>query len=299
MGAKKNMKLKILLIPFSVVISLVLIIGYIYPSWFGEDVDSIKSIKKELDKENNELLTVRTKKSNIEKLSQSLIDNADLQSLINRYYPTYRNDEDVVSNINSIAFSEGVFLMDMGIEYKKIETADDPVRLMAIPLQVDVASNPAPLADGSIVNPDLDENGNSLEDLAKARIKFIEASLEVSGNYEQIKRFTTSLNKVGLLNNIQSFKIYKKEEATSANNANEEKTSEDLLHADIVVGFGYLISSDKQISTLLNNNLFTKGEFDFYDIDNKISSLTGNYKQSEIGETGIANPFLKTEIGVE
>lgn len=174
------MKLKILLVPFSVVISLVLIIGYIYPGWFGEDAGSIKNIKKELEKENAELLTVKTKKENMEKLSQSLGNNVELESLINKYYPTYRNDEDVVSNINNIAFSEGVFLVNMGIDYKKIESADDPTRLMAIPLQIDNVGVAVAPADGSVVDPALtlmDENGNSLAEMAKSRIKFIEANL--------------------------------------------------------------------------------------------------------------------------
>lgn len=291
------MKLKILLMPFSVVLSLVLIIGYIYPSWFGEDASSIKNIKSEIEKKNEELLSVKAKKSNMMKLTQSLQSNTDLESLINKYYPTYRNDEDVVNNINNVAFSEGVFLVNMGIEYKKIEASDDPVKVMAIPLRMNnVENNLINPENTSIENvsseiPLVDENGISMVDLAKSRIKFIEANLEINGSYDQIKRFLVSLNKVGLLNNIQSFEIFKKENQNSA--GNEENVSDDFLTAKTVIGFGYLISADKPVGDLLSSDLFSKGEFNFYDVDSKRNILTGNYKKSEVGEVGISNPFLK------
>jgi len=296
------MKLKILLMPFSVVLSLVLIIGYIYPSWFGEDANSIKNIKNEIEKKNEELLIVRAKKGNMTKLTQSLQNNADLESLINKYYPTYRNDEDVVNNINNVAFSEGVFLVNMGIEYKKVEASDDPVRVMAIPLKMSNVEN-------NLITPEnvsvdgmggeillADENGILLTDLAKARIKFIEANLEINGNYDQIKRFLVSLNKVGLLNNIKSFEILKNEKQETADD--EENVSVDFLTAKTVIGFGYLISANRPINDLLSSDLFDKGEFNFYDVDSKRGILIGNYKKSEVGEVGISNPFLK-EAGVE
>ncbi len=268
-----------------------LIIGYIYPSWFGEDVGSIKNIKSEIKKESDELSAVKMKKSNIDKLSQSLRNNPELESLINKYYPTYRNDEDVVNNINNIAFTEGVFLTDMSIDYKKIESSDNPNLVMAIPLQVDSVVDTADSSTGGVVAPNVDENGNSLEDLAKSRIKFIEADLEMNGSYEQIKRFLSALNKAGLLNNIQSFKLYKKENPSVTNNGEEKPL--DFLTADVIVGFGYLISSNKQIDSLLRADLFSKNSFNFYDADSKKSILIGNYKRSEVGEVGISNPFLK------
>ena len=296
------MKLKILLMPFSVVLSLVLIIGYIYPSWFGEDANSIKNIKNEIEKKNEELLIVRAKKGNMTKLTQSLQNNADLESLINKYYPTYRNDEDVVNNINNVAFSEGVFLVNMGIEYKKVEASDDPVRVMAIPLKMSNVENnlvtPENVSVDGIGGEILlaDENGILLTDLAKARIKFIEANLEINGNYDQIKRFLVSLNKVGLLNNIKSFEILKNEKQETADD--EENVSVDFLTAKTVIGFGYLISANRPINDLLSSDLFDKGEFNFYDVDSKRGILIGNYKKSEVGEVGISNPFLK-EAGVE
>ena len=296
------MKLKILLMPFSVVLSLVLIIGYIYPSWFGEDANSIKNIKNEIEKKNEELLIVRAKKGNMTKLTQSLQNNADLESLINKYYPTYRNDEDVVNNINNVAFSEGVFLVNMGIEYKKVEASDDPVRVMAIPLKMSNVENnlvtPENVSVDGIGGEILlaDENGILLADLAKARIKFIEANLEINGNYDQIKRFLVSLNKVGLLNNIKSFEILKNEKQETADD--EENVSVDFLTAKTVIGFGYLISANRPINDLLSSDLFDKGEFNFYDVDSKRGILIGNYKKSEVGEVGISNPFLK-EAGVE
>lgn len=294
------MKLKILLVPVSVVVSLVLIIGYIYPTWFSEVEDSIKKIKGEIKKETIELNTLRTKKSNAEKLAQSLQENIDSEVLVNKYYPNYRNDEDVVNNINNIAFSEGIFLKDMKVEYKKVESSDDPVKLMSLPLQIDNSAQPVVEGVDSTV-PMLDENGNSLVDLAKARIKFIEVALKINGNYDQIKRFAISLNRVGLLNNIQSFEIYKDEKIGTAegNKEAQETTSADSLVADIVVGFGYLTYSSKDVSSLLSSKVFDLNKFDFEEVNNLRSDLTGSYKPSEIGETGNQNPFVGNTAAIQ
>ena len=288
------MKLKILLMPVAIIISMVLIIWHIYPTWFDEETtSSITNVKKEIAKTESEISDIETRKSNIEKLSQSLAANVDSEELINKFYPTYRNDEDVVNSINNIAFAEGVFLLDMKVNYKKIETSDDPTKLLLIPLEkVEPVIDDAQLAlTGEVPAVEVDENGVPI-DSGRAKIKFIETSLKIYGNYDQIKKFLISLNKAGLINNIQSFKVYKKENKEVI--GEEEKTvTGDILNVDMVVGFTYLLSSTDSPDKLLRKSLFEKSEFDFSRVVDKQDVLTGNYKKSEIGETGSANPFAK------
>ena len=287
------MKLKFLLMPVSVIITLVLAIWYIYPSWFGVEPGSIKNVKSEIKKENDEISNIKRRKGNVDKLTQSLKTNESSELLVEKYYPTYRNDEDVVNNINNVAFAEGVFLLNMGIEYKSVELNEDPVRMMALPLEKSAIS-----ASGADPSIDAIEDPTSLNG-AKTKIKFIEANLGVYGNYDQIKRFMTSLNKVGLLDNIQSFKVYKKDNPDNKVNGSEVSAS-DVLNADIIVGFGYMISPKEEVASLLNKEMFNESEFDFSGIDSKRDILAGSYKSSEIGETGSSNPFLGgTFIGQE
>ncbi|MGW8185204.1 MAG: hypothetical protein ACWGHO_03805 [Candidatus Moraniibacteriota bacterium] len=292
------MKLKILLMPVAIIISMVLIIWHIYPTWLDEETStSITNIKKEIAKTEGEISDIETRKSNIEKLSQSLASNADSEALINKFYPTYRNDEDVVNSINNIAFAEGVFLLDMKVEYKKIETSDDPTKLLLIPLEKvePVIDDPQLALNGEVPAVEVDENGVPI-DSGRTKIKFIETSLKIYGNYDQIKKFLISLNKAGLINNIQSFKVYKKENKEVV--GGEERAVEgDILNVDMVVGFTYLLSSTDSPEKLLRKSLFEKSEFDFSRVADKQDVLTGNYKKSEVGETGSANPFAKEGAG--
>ncbi|MFA6183784.1 MAG: hypothetical protein WC682_01640 [Parcubacteria group bacterium] len=282
------MKLKFLLMPVSVIVSLVLIIWHIYPTWFGTEASSIKNIKIEIKKENDEISNIKQKRDNAIKLIQSLKENEESELLVEKYYPTYRNDEDVVNNINNIAFTEGVFLLNMGIDYKNIELLEDPVKVMALPLE----KNP----QGTVASTATSATAVAKESVAtpaevKSKIKYIKADLEIYGSYDQIKRFMISLNKAGLLNNVQSFKIYKKDNPESNVGESSEKAS-DVLNADLGVGFGYMISPKEEVASLLNKEMFNNSEFDFSSIIAKKDILTGNYRKSEIGETGSSNPFL-------
>lgn len=280
------MKLKILVMPFVFVIVIIVGIWYIYPTWFGEEKESIKNIKTEIAKKEIDLASIRERKQNIINLEKSLENNEQLSDMVINYYPFSRREEDVINNINDIAFREGVFILDLKVDYKKIEVKDDPIRLMALPpikniIKVDGVANTMGLEEenqegGAVVDPN-------------SRVNFIETNLKIYGTYDKIKNFMISLSKVGLLNNIQKFDVVKEEKEVSIEG--QEVTGDGLV-ANVITGFGYTNVSKNKINTLLENNLFNSQEFKLsYIKDNEIM-LRDNYQPTEIGETGLVNPFL-------
>lgn len=299
------MKIKILLMPVSVIIALVLIIWHIYPAWFGAEANSIKTMRTELKNKETSVMDIKNRKSNIKKLTDALSSSTEKKDLINRYYPTYRNEEDIINNINTVAFTEGVFLSDMAVEYKDIKVEDDSNVLMALPKQENkpLVISTIMSVDGSglVVDPLVAaEAPVELEMNMSTRVKYVEVGLGASGNYDQLKKFMTSLNTLGLLNNIQSFKVYKDTEE-GADSAEDKKVDDagNILKVDLLINFGYLKAKNEPVLSLLNNDLFINGEFAFKPMEEKRDIISGNYTMSEIGETGMVNPFLEAAVAPE
>lgn len=280
------MKLKFLLMPVSVLVALILIIWHIYPTWFGSDTTSIKSLRSEILKNQKEISDIENKKNNIVSLTQIIDSGSEMVNMVMNYYPTSRKDEDVITNINNIAFGEGVYLEDMDIAYEKMDDTDDPIKTMSLrPIEkieapIDpsvVATEPAQITE--------EENLN-----LNSKINFVKADLVVNGNYDQIRRFLISLNKIGLLNNVQSFVVSKDDTEAAANE--ESSSNPDSLKGEISIGFGYANASKENVSDLLNLPVLTKSDFDYFDIEKNSALLTGNYQKSDVGEAGLTNPFI-------
>ena len=280
------MKLKFLLVPFSVLMSLVLTIWYIYPTIFGDDPESIKNIRKEIGKVEGDIDNINQKKSNIGKLSQIIDSSGDLKDFVVNYYSTSRKDEDIINNINNVAFNEGIYIEDMDIKYLKMDQ-DDPIKTMSLkpiqPIATQVADSTVASTETVPIAANLDANGMPLN--PNSRINYIGVDLKGSGDYGQIRNFLVSCNKIGLLNKVQYFKIAKEK-------SGEEGSDPNKLSFELTIGFGYFKESKDQVTDLLGSPTLNLNSFELDDIQKNKDILSGNYQKSEIGETGLLNPFI-------
>jgi len=269
------MKLKILFMPFAVIVSMYLIIWHIYPTAFGSGADSISAIRSRIGALEAELSTIKVKKQNVDSLNDFLSSDNELKDAVLKYYSNVRKDEDFIGNINNIAFGEGVYLDDLDIEYGNFNNkTSDPVKLMALKNITAVKTD----------NADSDlGNSNSLDkSLPNAKIGYVAAKIQGWGDYFQLKNFLISLDKVGLLNNIQSFSIGKDADPNNENGG---------LKMNAKIGFGYFKSSKDEIANLLMEPALSLNSFDLSEIEKNRELITGNYQPSEVGEIGVTNPF--------
>lgn len=284
------MKLKFLMMPFAVIVSLVLVIWHIYPAWLGSDASSVSAIKAEIAKYEKDLSEIKGKKSAVSNLKNSMESDSANRDIVLNYYPNIRKDDDVINNINIIAFGEGVYLDDMDLDYLNIKENANPIRTMSLknvePIVVSVDPTLIPVA-GQEVQPIVESIAPTA---LNSKISYMATTLKGSGNYNQIKNFLISLNKIGLLNNVQSFTVTK--EKTSSSSSTEVKDDDGMLEFEATIGFGYFKPSKEVVSTLLNHPILKKSSFDFSVIQEKNTLLTGNYQKTEVGETSLANPFV-------
>jgi hypothetical protein len=211
-----------------------------------------------------------------------------MREAILNYYSTTRKDEDIINNLNNIAFNEGVYLEDMDLEYLKIDGQEDPIKLMSLK-NIEAIPVSTMNADSTVIGatPDLAISEAVDQISLNSKISYIGTTLLGSGDYYQIKNFLVAANKIGLLNNVQSFNISKDEDGNA-----EEGGDPNKLSFKLVIGFGYFKESKSQVVDLIGSPVLTLNGFDFKDIEKNKDLLTGNYQKSEVGETGLANPFI-------
>ena len=291
------MKVSFLMMPFSVIVSIVIIIWHIYPAWMGDGVDSIRKIREENKALEKEINDIQNKKSNVSKLGVFLDSDDELKNLAQNYYSTSRNDEDIINSINNIAFNEGIYLDDMDLKYQKIKDNQSPLQVMSLKnveeIKIPLPENPTPIAS----KIDVEEPAPvvaSAKNTLNSKINYVEVSLKSVGSYDQTKKFLISLNNVGLLNKIQSFNI-EKSEKPKTDNPEATNNNEDMLESSIVIGFGYYDESKEKEEKLLYSKVLDKSSFDFSGIEGKEDILRGIYYKTEVTETGLPNPFMKNE----
>lgn len=279
------MKLKFLLMPFAVVVSIYLIIWHIYPAWLGDEAGNIKNVNKEIDKIESEIQEITTKKNNANKLSAFLESGDELVGLVSNYYPDYKKDYDLINNVNTIAFNEGVFLKDMDLEYGKAGKSakgndGDSVNLMSLKEADPLVQIQADLGDSKELN-------KAAIKLSGSKVNFVAINLKAVGTYLQIRNFMVSLNKIGTVNKTQMFEIKKSQGVEG-----QTDSSSDMLEVSVTVGFGYFDKSKEKSEDLLSSSVLTKNSFNMLDIGEKTDILRGVYYETEAGEIGTTNPFV-------
>jgi len=274
------MKIKFLLVPAAIVISIVILIWHVWPTWFNNDLDdSITTLRQDIKTEKEELDNVKKRKQNVDMLASELQGDTDNRDLIFNYYPVVRKEEDIVNKINHIALGSGIFLTEMTFEYGKIGKKNDSEEILAIPDKEENKVTSVAESEKTLL-----ANNANLEKYPN----FIEADINAYGDYEQIKNFLYSLFTIGLLNNVQSFDIHKTE---NVNTIDGESITNNRLNVDIKVSFGYIVKKKGEAVDLINNPLFASESFNFEFLNENKNLMSEKYPNSEIGERGILNPF--------
>ena len=285
------MKIKFLLVPGAIIVSIVLMIWNIWPAWFASDLDnSIKNLRSDIKNDQLEIAKIKNRKNNIDLLNAELKKDSGNKNLIFNYYPVIRKEEDVVNKINHIALGSGVFLTEVSVEYGKVDEQNSSEKVLAINKKDEastVLNEEEYLSNGG--NTSLNEEdilaGQSGSNSSPA---FITAKISIYGDYPQIKEFFASLYATGLLNNIRSVSISKEK----AQGAEGDVSSDGRLSAEATVSFGYMKKKNDPVIGLMDNPLFSSGKFDLGLLNEKKSLILEKYPNSEVGETGTANPFI-------
>lgn len=269
------MKIKVILAPLLIVMTVILIIWFVYPA-YSNGSDGLKDQLQVLDKENKKLESINSIGNVVEKINKDITDNKVSADLLYNYLPDNPKEEEIIDNINYLAASNGLSISDLSVSYTPNQALTGAVQppSPAVPASESILPSPS---GNTAANPELAEvpqTRTSAED--------IKVSVSVSGPYEKIKDF---------FKNLYEFKRYN---IVTTANVSAEKSKDggntDQIRADAVFSFNVL----GRISEVNNptDEIFYRGSLDLKTIDSINTIRKVDILKLQLDQQGKSNPFL-------
>jgi len=256
------MKLKILLAPILIVLIIIMAVWFVIPGF-----QDLNNKKADLEKANAKLADIQNKNSKADRLMQSLDSNNDKLNTLLTYIPNQEKEEEIISNLNSLASAAGLSVFSMSIA------------------PVEIAAN-VPAVDASTAGVPADGGEAMSAEAAKPTISNFKVSLGVAGSYENIKSLIIKIASLRRFNNIAGLEISKD---TSAKGAGQ--TSSNDLQANMSLNFNYIARNNSVIN--IDDTVFSGDGFDMSVVDDIQSKMNTIVNGLTVGATGVANPFVK------
>ena len=255
------MKLRILLVPFFLVLAIGLIVWLVMPKYYDDQFE-----RTELNNEKTRSEDMQKKAAMAEKLMVELSANADKQETLFSFLPEKQEEEEIINDLNNIAAMEAVSIKNLTL----VKSAGSAVSAPA------PVSAPVPGTEGT----ETPAVGVNASQSSTFNIDFT-----ISGNYAKIKNVIDRLFKLKRFNKVSSINISK----VSVKNEKGEEIPSDNLQAKIMLTFNYLKKAD---AISISSGVFTQESFDI-SVINKINSLrTIDILKINAAPSARSNPFL-------
>jgi Tfp pilus assembly protein PilO len=259
------MRIKILLLPFFIIIILVLGIGYIKP-----DMDVLMAKKEEIGAKEAQVDNMKTIVGNIELLKNSLDAEQDHEKLMYKYLPNTLNQEQVIDAFQLLAGQ-------LGLTIDGMELKQSPVQAFEQPLVDSTVS--------SIVAGGKEFSNYEVAPVLPVVAKTFIFKGSVKGQYGNIKTFFDRMAHIERFQNVNFFSI-----GTSLKTAEPSKAAEsDNLSGIFEAKFSYL--PPKHIASAMGMPIFLQSKFDFSPVNSLLNKITSSIPSMEKGVTGKPNPF--------
>jgi Tfp pilus assembly protein PilO len=258
------MKLKILVVPFAVIIMIVLSIWYIKPEF-----DTWQAKRATLKSKKVLLNNMIEKNKKMAVWREVVEKNSENKDVVLNYIPTDVNEEDIIDNLNSIAVKNGISLGDFVISSPVATVSAAPVADPAVAVDATVAADEA-ITNSKLANLD------------------INVSFSAYGEYDKIKSFLATANSLRRFNEVGSLKISSGE--APAAEGGDVTSSQGLLKVEIALLFNY--AKKENVAMSVNDAIFS-GDLDMSVADSIKNSKNTNVDKLTVGQNGKSNPFVK------
>lgn len=263
------MKIKILLAPSLIVLTIVAIIWYVYPA-YTNGTDGIKEKRDNLAAQEKKMDQLNVSISNVSKLKNDLSANYSKNSAVFLYLPERSEEENIIESLNSMATQVTMSVINISVVGVKDQSPSQPV-------STDSLGNPIadPAASAAAQDPTTPEPAP----------KKLEVSFSVVGDYDNIKNLMGNIQKLKRFNRFSDFEI--------KTLLNPDQGVSGSLEADMTLEFDYLPPVKRLLSGDVNDKVFTEGKFANYDVIDKIqTSRSVDVSPVTPGEKRGSNPFV-------
>ncbi len=262
------MSLKLLMIPFSIIMVLTLLIGFVKPDIAVlQEKKSLYATKLEQAKNMDALL------ANIDALVTDLNGKNTVASFVRDYVPKKIDQGRVIDMLNFLASQSGVAVVIMNLDQtEKNDGASEDVALNTlppVPAELDMTGTViAPPATSHAVQP-----------------KTFSARVTVKGRYENVKDFFQRLAHMDRMHKTRYFYV----ETPETNNDSGKADETGILEGGFEADFDYFDARMNQ--NALYVPVFSRGVFDMTSFEKMSKWVIEDVPLLEKPVTGRPNPF--------
>lgn len=262
------MRLKVLIVPFFIILILILSIGYIKP-----DIDTAVIKDSQIKTLREQSAKMETVLRNINSLNAALDTQPDAEKFIYRYLPRTLSEEQSIDTFNFLANQSGVSIVSIGLkqEAEKV-VVEEPLLDPATNIFV-AGGGGLELMSAPVVAP-------------STVVKKFTLSGSVVGSYENIKLFFGRLERTERFHTVRLFSLATVPEETASS---AEVQSAGNLTGVFEAEYGYL--PPKSVASAWTLPIFWQSKFDLTKVSNMVSNVTSVVPSLEKGESGKPNPF--------
>jgi len=253
------MKIKILIMPFIIVIIITISIWLVYPA-YSNGVNGVRENYIKLKSEQAKLAELQGKSENVNNLSAQ-ISSLSEKDVLYSFVPTEIKEEEIINDLVNLSANSGLFLFSSMINQPTKEISDGEI---------------------SVVETSKPANGDAI--LSMPKVKNIKTEIKLAGSYEKIKDFLISIEKLNRSNDFEILEI-------SKNNIDSNLSADPgILSVNATTDFNFM-----KLAKLDNSNVsspvFSSSKLQtkiIEDIKNKKN--TNNYQLS-VEQRGKSNLF--------
>lgn len=258
------MKVKILMMPLIIGITVAVLIWLVYPAYSNGN-NGVKENYSKLKVEQAKLTELKSKSENISTLSVQLSSIPEKNVLYN-FVPEKIKEEEIINDLVNLAANSGLLLFDSMVS--------QPVK------ESQAIKEVVPVADES-------GDGATLSlSASMPKMQNVKTEIKLAGNYEKIKDFLNNLEKFSRSNRVEILDINKN------NSEVESSTNQDVLLVNATINFNVLKEA-KLDSSSINSPIFDNSKLEaniISDIKNKKNASVFQLNVDQKGKGNIFQP---------
>lgn len=285
------MSLKILFIPFSFILTLVVLIGYVKPLYAELLLKqaSYRGLEQQLKQVNDRLDKINAVLSDFSSDFKDTLDGkSEREVVMDQYIPETIDQDRVVDAFNYLAGQSGVLISSVNMDNKGLEVV--PVAAA----QEQVVNSQSVILNGAntVMDTSLTSGALALSASYPAPKKY-RAKLSLSGSYESFVNFFGLVYAMNRENEIESFSLKKNKDEKDAEGKPKDSS---ILIGEVSVVFMYYPGLTKaSIQNAEALDVFGAGKIDAKSMEYiATKTQSRNLPALVIGEfSARANPFVK------
>lgn len=267
------MKIKLLLAPSLVVVTIIILIWFVYPAYTSPSVPSVpgsavagganngaRELYDALQEEKRKLSQADKRIANAKSLFANIAANSDKKEALYTFIPDAYNEEELIDMLNYLAGKADLSVINISVT----------------PAKEDVS----PIEAGTATAADSPPSQTA----ASTKVKDVEVNFVVMGGYEQIKNMIGRIYSLKRFNKLMNLSIIP---ATNAD-GNQEGN---ILQVNLTLYFNMLKKPAGTVNA--ENPVFSNVNFNMVPIGNIQVSKEGEILKLEYEQLGtVTNPFL-------